>query len=260
MTSPHTLSATGLCAGYPGTRVLDHVDIELPANQVTALIGPNGCGKSTLLKTLGRQLEPTAGTVTLGGRDIREFRPREFARHLAFLPQEPDTPEGVSVRDVVAYGRYPYTGAFASLREQDHRAVEEAARQAGVADLLDTPAADLSGGQRQRVWVAMAVAQDTPVLLLDEPTTYLDPAHQIAILDLVTGLKAAGRTIVMVLHDMTHAARFADYVVALDAGKVAAAGPTEQVLTPALVREIFGIGCLSVTCPATGRLLPVPYR
>lgn len=260
MTTLEAFSATGLCAGYADHPVLNGVDLELPANQVTALIGPNGCGKSTLLKTLGRQLEPTAGTVRLAGRDIHDYGAREFARHLAFLPQEPDTPEGVSVRDVIAYGRYPHTGAFASLGAQDLRAIEDAAQQAGVSDLLDVPAADLSGGQRQRVWVAMAVAQQTPVLLLDEPTTYLDPAHQIAILDLVTGLKDAGRTVVMVLHDMTHAARFADYVVALDAGRIVSAGPSGEVLTPDLVREIFGVGCLTVTCPVTGRLLPVPYR
>ncbi|AWB84428.1 ABC transporter ATP-binding protein [Corynebacterium liangguodongii] len=258
--NPALYTATNLQVGYAAEPVIDGIDLTLAEGRITALIGPNGCGKSTLLKALGRQLAPTGGRICLGGRDIREYSRRSFAREVAFLAQEPVTPEGVSVRDVISYGRYPYTGRFATMSSADHAAVEAAADSAGVGQLLDTPATDLSGGQRQRVWVAMALAQQTPVLLLDEPTTYLDPAHQVAILDLVSGLKATGRTVVMVLHDMTQAARFADDVVAMRDGRIVAAGPTEEVLTPELVRDVFGIECLSVTDPDTGRRLPVPYR
>lgn len=258
--SEPALHAEAITVGYGGPDVLRDVSLQVPEGKITALIGPNGCGKSTLLRALGRQQPISKGQVHLGGRSIRKMSAREFARHVAFLPQQPVTPEGVSVREVIAYGRYPYTGAFASLGAEDHRAVEEAAERAGVTALLDIPATDLSGGQRQRVWVAMTVAQRTPVLLLDEPTTYLDPAHQIAILDLVRELNAAGRTIVMVVHDMTHAARFADSIVAMRDGQMLAAGETEDVMSAKLVEELFGISCLEVRDPETGRVLPIPYR
>ena len=258
--SEPALHAEAITVGYGGPDVLRDVSLQVPEGKITALIGPNGCGKSTLLRALGRQQPISKGQVYLGDRSIRRMSAREFARHVAFLPQQPVTPEGVSVREVIAYGRYPYTGAFASLGAEDHRAVEEAAERAGVTALLDVPATDLSGGQRQRVWVAMTVAQQTPVLLLDEPTTYLDPAHQIAILDLVRDLNTAGRTVVMVVHDMTHAARFADSIVAMRDGQVLAAGETEGVMSAKLVEDLFGISCLEVKDPETGRTLPIPYR
>ncbi|MDU7286924.1 ABC transporter ATP-binding protein [Corynebacterium kroppenstedtii] len=254
------LSAESITVGYGGPAILQDVSVKAPAGKITALIGPNGCGKSTLLRALGRQQALSAGCVRVGETSIRDLSPREFARHVAFLPQQPVTPEGVTVREVVAYGRYPYTGAFASLSDRDHEAIEEAAYKAGVAGLLDELVTELSGGQRQRVWVAMTVAQQTPVLLLDEPTTYLDPAYQIAILDLVKELNAAGRTVVMVVHDMTHAARFADHIVAMRDGEVVAAGDTDEVMSTELVSDVFGIGCLSVQDPETGRVLPVPYQ
>lgn len=258
--SEPALHAETITVGYGGSDVLRDVSLQVPEGKITALIGPNGCGKSTLLRALGRQQPISKGQVYLGDRSIRKMNAREFARHVAFLPQQPVTPEGVSVREVIAYGRYPYTGAFASLGAEDHRAVEEAAERAGVTALLDVPATDLSGGQRQRVWVAMTVAQQTPVLLLDEPTTYLDPTHQIAILDLVRDLNSAGRTVVMVVHDMTHAARFADSIVAMRGGQVLAAGETEDVMSAKLVEDLFGISCLEVRDPETGRTLPIPYR
>lgn len=258
--SEPALHAEAITVGYGGPDVLRDVSLQVPEGKITALIGPNGCGKSTLLRALGRQQPISRGQVYLGDRSIHKMNAREFARHVSFLPQQPVTPEGVSVREVIAYGRYPYTGAFASLGAEDYRAVEEAAERAGVTTLLDVPATDLSGGQRQRVWVAMTVAQQTPVLLLDEPTTYLDPAHQIAILDLVRDLNAAGRTVVMVVHDMTHAARFADSIVAMRDGQVLAAGETEDVMSAKLVEDLFGISCLEVRDPETGRTLPIPYR
>ncbi len=255
-----SLRADGITVNYGGPPVLQDVCLDIPTGKITALIGPNGCGKSTLLRALGRQQPIAHGQVFLGGDPIQKFSSREFARYVSFLPQQPVTPEGVTVREVIAYGRYPYTGAFGSLDRKDHTAIEQAASQAGVESLLDILATDLSGGQRQRVWVAMTVAQQTPILLLDEPTTYLDPAYQIEILDLVKELNATGRTVVMVVHDMTHAARFADHIIALKEGEVVAAGDTDQVMSSELVFEIFGIRCLQVQDPATGRMLPIPYR
>lgn len=255
-----TVRAEAITVGYGGPEVLKDVSLDIPAGKITALIGPNGCGKSTLLRALGRQQPLSTGHVFLGERSIHEIPPRQFARHVSFLPQRPVTPEGVSVREVIAYGRYPYTGAFAALSSHDHDVITKAARKAGVEKLLDQPATDLSGGQSQRVWVAMTVAQETPVMLLDEPTTYLDPAHQISILDLLAELNDAGKTVVMVVHDMTHAARFADHIVAMRAGRVIASGATDTVMSAELVAEVFKIGCLTVQDPTTGRMLPIPYR
>lgn len=254
------LEAEGITVGYGGPAILHEISLAIPSAKITALIGPNGCGKSTLLRALGRQQPLSAGAVRFNGDSIHDLSARQFARHVAFLPQQPVTPEGVTVREVIAYGRYPYTGAFASLNARDHEAIEQAASKAGVEELLDNPATELSGGQRQRVWVAMTVAQETPILLLDEPTTYLDPAHQISILDLVRDLNKAGRTIVMVVHDMTHAARFADHIVAMRDGQVVATGDTDTVMSAALIAEVFGMECLTVQDPETGRVLPVPYR
>ena len=162
------------------------------------------------------------------------------------------------MRDVIGYGRYPYTGALATMRAGDHAAVERAASRAGVSELLDAPAADLSGGQRQRVFLAMTLAQETPITLLDEPTTYLDPAHQLSILDLIRDLNGAGTTVVMVVHDMVHAARYADRIVAMREGRIVAEGPTEEVMTAELVRETFHVECLEMTDPSTGRRFPIP--
>ncbi len=252
--------AENITVDYGAEPVVHDVTLTVPEGKITALIGPNGCGKSTLLRALGRQHSPSAGTVTLGGDEVSSLPAREFARRVAFLPQQPIVPEGVTVREVISYGRYPYTGAFAALKEEDHVAVEKAAEQAGVTTLLDELATDISGGQRQRVWVAMTLAQDTPILLLDEPTTYLDPAHQISLLDLIVQLNRDGKTIVMVVHDMTHAARFADYVVAMRHGGIVSEGPVDEVMSPELVHDVFGVWSLLVTDPETGRKLPVPYR
>ena len=253
-----TLTCSELTVGYGGPDVVKDVNLHLSSGQVTALIGPNGCGKSTLLKTLGRQLTPSAGAVYLSDQNISKYSSRAFAREVSFLPQHPVAPEGVLVRDVIGYGRYPYTGALATMRAGDHAAVERAASRAGVSELLDAPAADLSGGQRQRVFLAMTLAQETPITLLDEPTTYLDPAHQLSILDLVRDLNGAGTTVVMVVHDMVHAARYADRIVAMREGRIVAEGPTEEVMTAELVRETFYVECLEMTDPSAGRRFPIP--
>lgn len=253
------ITGRGVEVGYGGEAVVRGVDFSVPEGQVTALIGPNGCGKSTLLKALGRQLPLAGGEVEVRGEDLGARGRREYAREVSFLPQHPVAPEGVTVRELIGYGRYPYTGPLAAMRAADHEAVERAAAETGTTQLLGAQAAELSGGQRQRVFIAMTLAQDTPLILLDEPTTYLDPAHQLAILDLVTRLNAMGKTIVMVLHDMVQAARYADTVIAMRDGAVVAQGDTGEVVTPELVADIFGVRCIGVKDPATGRMLPVPY-
>lgn len=253
------ITGRGVEVGYGGEAVVRGVDFVVPDGQVTALIGPNGCGKSTLLKALGRQLPLAGGGVEVRGEDLAARGRREYAREVSFLPQHPVAPEGVTVRELIGYGRYPYTGPLAAMRAADHEAVERAASETGTTQLLDAQASELSGGQRQRVFIAMTLAQDTPLILLDEPTTYLDPAHQLAILDLVTRLNDMGKTIVMVLHDMVQAARYADTVIAMRDGDVVAQGETAAVVTPELVADIFGVRCIGVQDPATGRMLPVPY-
>lgn len=253
------LRVVGMSAGYGGPLILNDVDLKIPHGKVTALIGPNGCGKSTLLRVLGRQLKPSGGEALLGERPIWSIPSREFARHVAFLPQQPIPPDGLLVEELIAYGRYAYTGAFASLRKKDWQIVHAAAQRAGVTELLHEPAEGLSGGQQQRVWIAMTLAQDAPILLLDEPTTYLDPAYQLGVLELVASLAAEGRTVVMVLHDMSQAARFAEHVVAMHSGEIIRAGEVGDTLTEDLIKEIFQVDCLNVTDPRSGRRIPIPH-
>lgn len=253
------LRVVGMSAGYGGPLILNNVDLKIPQGKVTALIGPNGCGKSTLLRVLGRQLKPSGGDALLGERPIWSIPSREFARHVAFLPQQPIPPDGLLVEELIAYGRYAYTGAFASLRKKDWQIVHAAAQRAGVTELLHEPAEGLSGGQQQRVWIAMTLAQDAPILLLDEPTTYLDPAYQLGVLELVASLAAEGRTVVMVLHDMSQAARFAEHVVAMHSGEIIRAGEVGDTLTEDLIKEIFQVDCLNVTDPRSGRRIPIPH-
>ncbi|MGV9192347.1 ABC transporter ATP-binding protein [Arcanobacterium canis] len=253
------LRCAHVCAGYGAELVLHDVSCEIPAGKVTALIGPNGCSKSTLLKVLGKQLSQSAGTVEMAGEPIASLTARQFARSLSFLPQQPTVPEGMSVRELIAFGRYPYTGAFANLKDADYQIIDAAARQTGVEHLLDRSAVTLSGGQRQRMWIAMTLAQRTDIMLLDEPTTFLDPAHQLAVLDLVRELNQEGHTIVMVVHDMIHAAKYSDYLVVMNEGKIVDQGPTQSTLDSRLIDQAFGLASMMVTDPVTGRNLPVAY-
>lgn len=254
-----SLTCTEVSAGYGAELIVKDVTLKIPHGKITALIGPNGSGKSTLLKVLGRQLTPERGAAELDGRRISEFGARQFARRLSFLPQQPVVPDGMTVRELIAFGRYPYAGAFASLSAEDHSAITQAARQTGIEEFLDTDAMALSGGQRQRMWIAMTLAQDTDIMLLDEPTTFLDPAHQLSILDLVQELNRKGRTIVMVVHDMAHAAKYSDCVVVMRDGRIVEQGPTPETLDSALIRRAFGISSLMVEDPETGRNLPIAY-
>ncbi|MFF5173119.1 ABC transporter ATP-binding protein [Micromonospora sp. NPDC000089] len=253
------LSTRDLVVGYEGRLVLDGLELDLPADAFTVIVGPNACGKSTLLRTMARLLTPRRGAVLLDGAQIRDLPTRDVARRLGVLPQSPLVPEGITVADLVGRGRQPYQRWWRQWSTEDGRAVDEAMRLADVAGLADRPVDTLSGGQRQRVWIAMTLAQDTDALLLDEPTTFLDLAHQVEVLDLLHRLRAErGRTVVAVLHDLNQAARYADHLVAMRDGAVVAAGPPREILTAGLVREVFGLDCVVVPCPVTGAPLVVP--
>ncbi|MER5491147.1 ABC transporter ATP-binding protein [Streptomyces sp. NPDC002490] len=252
------LAARDVTLGYARHPVAEHLDVAVPDGSFTVIIGPNACGKSTLLRALSRLLAPTAGQVVLDGRPIAEYRSKEVARRLGLLPQTSLAPDGITVAELVARGRYPHQKLTRQWTPDDEKAVAEAMAATSVTELSGRPVDELSGGQRQRVWVAMVLAQQTPVLLLDEPTTFLDLAHQIDLLELFTDLHLAGRTLVAVLHDLNHAARYATHLIALREGRVVAEGPPEQVMTADLVREVFDLPCRVVPDPETGTPMVVP--
>jgi iron complex transport system ATP-binding protein len=253
------LRAEALTVGYDGAAVIERLDLAVPNERITALVGANGSGKSTLLRALARLIRPRAGTVVLDGRAIGELPTREVARRLGLLPQSPVAPDLLSVEDLVARGRYPHQGLFRQWSEHDEAAVEEALQATAMADLRARPLDELSGGQRQRAWIAMTLAQQTRLLLLDEPTTFLDLAHQVDVLDLLDRLVAErGRTVVMVLHDVNQACRYADHLVALRDGRVHAAGPPAEIVDGAFVRAVFGLEAEVVEDPVTGTPLCLP--
>ena len=253
------LSARALSLAYEGRVVVDELDLDIPAGRVTAIVGPNACGKSTLLRGLSRLLAPASGTVLLDGADIHALPTKRVAQRLGLLPQTPTAPDGITVADLVSRGRYPHQGWFRRWTAEDDDAVAEAMTVTGVADLADRPVDELSGGQRQRVWIAMALAQRTDILLLDEPTTFLDISHQLEVLDLLLDLNAErGTTVVMVLHDLNLAARYAGHLVAMKSRSVVAAGDPAAVVTADLVREVFGVESVVADDPVTGTPLVVP--
>ncbi|WP_328954044.1 ABC transporter ATP-binding protein [Kitasatospora purpeofusca] len=257
--STNRLAAHGLGLRYGNRTVVDGLDLELPGNAVTAIVGPNACGKSTLLRGLVRLLDPAAGTVTLDGSDIHRMPARSLAKRMGLLPQQPVTPEAVTVEALVRLGRFPHQRMLTPWSKADQAAVEDALTRTGMAELRDQHVDRLSGGQRQRAWIALALAQDTDLLLLDEPTTFLDLRHQLDVLDLVSDLHAqAGRTVVMVLHDLGQAARYADHLVVLKDGRLAASGAPADVLTAELVESVFQVACQVVPDPETGTPLVVP--
>ncbi|MGY1806463.1 ABC transporter ATP-binding protein [Blastococcus sp. SYSU D00669] len=255
------LAAEGLRLAYDTKVVVDDLDLELTEGSFTAIVGPNGCGKSTLLRALGRLMRPAAGRTLLDGRSIFEQPTREVAKVLGLLPQTPTAPEGLTVADLVARGRYPHQSWLRQWSRDDEAAVSEALAWTDMADLADRPVDALSGGQRQRAWISMALAQGTDLLLLDEPTTYLDLSHQIDVLELVARLHAErGRTVVVVLHDLNLAARYAGRLVAMKDGVLVGSGTPGEVLTEQLLADVFDLEARVVPDPVTGTPMVVPVR
>ncbi|AWE49506.1 MULTISPECIES: ABC transporter ATP-binding protein [Streptomyces] len=253
------LSADNVTLAYDQRVIAEQLSVEIPDHSFTVIVGPNACGKSTLLRALSRMLKPAEGRVLLDGKAIQSIPPKKVARTLGLLPQSSIAPDGITVADLVGRGRYPHQGILRQWSAEDERVVRESMEQTGVAELADRYVDELSGGQRQRVWIAMALAQQTPLLLLDEPTTYLDIQHQIDVLDLCAELhEEQGRTLVAVLHDLNHAARYATHLIALREGRVVAEGAPGDVVTAELVEEVFGLRCQVIDDPETGTPLVVP--
>ncbi|WP_137286265.1 ABC transporter ATP-binding protein [Halorussus salinisoli] len=246
------LLAEDLEVGYPTTEepVVDCARLDVPEGEITALVGPNGSGKSTLLKALSNHLEPERGVVALNGRNVEEYDGKELARELGHLSQENDSPGSITVEELVSHGRYPHRGFFDTVTQEDREAVERAIDLAGVADLRDREVGALSGGQKQLVWIAMVLAQETDVLLLDEPTTFLDLHHQLRVLETVRRLnEEEGVTVAVVLHDLSQAVRFADYLVAMDDGEIYDWGPPGEVVTEQLLADVFGVDAAVTRSP-----------
>ncbi|MBS7544182.1 ABC transporter ATP-binding protein [Ancylobacter oerskovii] len=255
----HALTTSGLSAGYGDAVILDGLDLAVLPGRITVIVGANACGKSTLLRAMSRLIAPRRGQVLLDGKSIHHIPSRELARTLGLLPQSPIAPEGITVADLVSRGRHPHQGAFARWTRGDDEAVAAALAATRTIELAERPMDELSGGQRQRAWIAMALAQQTEVLLLDEPTTFLDISHQIEVLDLLTDLnQTRGTTIVMVLHDLNLAARYADELVAMAGGRLYACGRPEEVLTEHNVRHVFGLESRIIIDPTSGRPIMLP--
>jgi len=257
--SPAALEARSVTLGYDHRVVSSDLSLLVPQGSFTAIIGPNACGKSTLLRALARLLSPSEGQVLLSGRDVATRGAKELARELGLLPQSSAAPEGIRVADLVARGRYPHQRAFNRWSREDEAAVQAAMSSTDIVDLSGRLVDELSGGQRQRVWVAMILAQETPVLLLDEPTTFLDITHQIEVMELFRRInRDEQRTLVAVLHDLNQAARYASHLVAMREGRVVASGTASEVITPELVEAVFSLPCRVITDPEAGTPLVIP--
>jgi iron complex transport system ATP-binding protein len=257
--SDQRLHGEDLRLAYDERVVTDGLSVAIPDGSFTVIVGPNACGKSTLLRALSRMLRPKAGTVYLDGAAISSQPSKQVARTLGLLPQSPIAPDAITVSDLVARGRYPHQGLLRQWSAEDARAVSEALAATATAELADRPVDELSGGQRQRVWLAMALAQETPILLLDEPTTFLDIAHQIEVLDLCADLREErGHTLVAVLHDLNHACRYATHLIAMREGRIVAEGAPSDIVDAALVEAVFGLPCQVIEDPESGTPLVVP--
>ncbi len=259
--SAYILEGTSIQAGYQDKVILPSLEVKIPKGKITSIIGPNGCGKSTLLKTLARILPLQKGEIFLEGINMKEMSTKEIARRMSMLPQGPQAPAGLTVEDLVSYGRYPYQSGFGILSEKDREIMAQAMKTTGVYDLALRSIDQLSGGQRQRAWIAMALAQDTQLILLDEPTTYLDMAHQLEILQELEKLnKEENKTIVIVIHDLNLAARFSDWLIAMRDGQIRYEGTPEQIFTPAVLADVFSLNAYIENDPWTGRPVMVTYR
>ena len=252
------LAGSGLQVGYGETTIISELDLVVPDGSFTVIIGPNACGKSTLLRSLSRLLPPHKGSVLLDGKDVKEFGGKEFAREVGLLPQQSIAPEGITIIDLVSRGRFPYQTMFRQWTDDDQAAVDFALQVTRLTDLAQRPVQALSGGQRQRVWIAMALAQQTPILLLDEPTTYLDLAHQLEVLELCTTLNRRGTTLVAVLHDLNQAARYATHIIAMRSGEIIAQGKPSDVITSEMVERTFGVRSRVIDDPESHTPLVVP--
>ena len=255
----HELRAASVTVGFDDREVLSALDLTIADGKTTVIVGPNACGKSTLLRTMARLLRPSGGVVSLDERPVHQYRGKHLATILGLLPQQPIAPDGITVTDLVARGRYPRQGILGQRTAADVAAVSAALVATDTADLAERRLEELSGGQRQRVWIAMALAQQTDILLLDEPTTFLDVTHQIEVLDLLADLNhREGTTIVMVLHDLNLAARYADHLIVMSAGRIVAEGTPREVITAEIVLQSFGLEAMVVDDPVSGSPMVVP--
>lgn len=255
----HLLTAKNIVVGYDKKVVIDGIDIVIPSNKISVIIGANGCGKSTLLKAFSKLITPDRGEITLDGKKINSYPSKNLAQTLGLLPQSPIVPDGITVFDLICRGRFPYRTLMKGMSKEDFEAVKEAMEIMGITELANRSVDELSGGQRQRVWIALALAQQTDILLLDEPTTFLDISYQVEILDLLTELnKKRGTTIVMVLHDINLSARYADYIFAISNGKLMVEGLPEDIISPKLIKEIFNLECSVIKDPVSNSPLVVP--
>jgi len=255
----HYFQAEKVKAGYDKKTIIEDIELEIPSNKISVIIGANGCGKSTLLKTLAKLIKPSSGEIILDGKSISKIPSKQLARVLGILPQSPVVPEGITVADLIGRGRFPHQSFLSGWSKKDYEAVAEAMETMKITEFANDEIDELSGGQRQRVWIAMALAQQTDILFLDEPTTFLDITYQIEILDLLTDLnRKHGTTIVMVLHDINLSARYADHMFAMQNGKLVAVGEPEKIITNTLIKDIFGLDCTVIKDPISGSPLVVP--
>ncbi len=255
----HDFCARNISVGYQDNIIIKDLDIIIPSGKFSVLIGQNGCGKSTLLKSFARLLKPKSGDVVLDGKSIYDIPTQRLSREIGLLPQSPIVPAGITVADLVARGRFPYQKLFGQLSKADYQAIACAMEAMGIADLADKPVDSLSGGQRQRVWIALVLAQDTDILLLDEPTTYLDIAYQVEILDCLAALnKARKTTIVAILHDINLSIRYADHIFAMKRGRLIAEGNPRDIITTGLMKDVYGMESDIITDPETGDPYVIP--
>lgn len=253
------MKVKGLSFEYNQRMILNHIDITIPQHQISIILGANGCGKSTLLKNMVKILKPTSGKVVIDNQNINEIRSKKFAKMVSLMPQSPLVPDGITVKELISRGRFPYRKLMQPMSKEDYQIIDEAMELMKISDLANRYVSELSGGQRQRVWIALALVQDGDYLFLDEPTTYLDIQYQIEILDLLKEINLKkGTTIVMVLHDINLAARYGDNLIALSKGKLKADGKPEDVLTPKLIKEVYGLDCKIINDPISNTPLVIP--